>query len=358
MDDGDIRQQTHRYLSRHFGWLNRAVDCAAVQPFLPLMLIASWQVRVQTPITAHIDHCAACRADLRRLGKLRLSATELIQMSAALAGQADACQTLSSAAGQAIAAMARRPASGVVTTAEFVDGQDALSVHVVRPSGGWMSVRRRTAAGLAAAIVMMAVLLWMRMPQATALDVNQFYQSLTNVENISIRTVDNQHQTVLQQIWVSQPLGLRLFESNHRKVLCRTDVNRQIWQDALGQVTVLPSVAAAPEVLLPPWGLLPFRDITQLPPGYDWRRQESPDSAVHVYELSWVETLPDGRRLEKLWRGRLDRQTHLPRTIEWYERTIADQPYQLMQTMEIFYPDSQTVRQAVLDSGLGIGGDF
>lgn len=358
MDDCELKQQGYRYLSRHFGWLNRAVDCAAARPFLPLMLISSWQVRVQTPITAHIDHCHACRADVRRLAGLGLSDADLIQASKRLAGQMDACQTFSPAVQAVIEAIVDRSGSGVVTTSGFVEGQETLRVHTARPRGGWMSGRGRMAAGLAAAIVVMAALLWMRMPQATALDVNQFYQSLKRVENLSVRTVDSPHQTLLQQIWVSQPLGLRLFQSDNRKVLCRTDVNRQIWQDGQGQITVLPSVAAAPDVLLPPWGLLPFRDLALLSSGYDWRRQESPDSAVHVYELSWVETAADGRRLEKLWRGRLDRRTHLPLTIEWYERVSADQPYQLMLTMEVSYPDSQTVRQAVLDSGLGMNVDF
>jgi len=358
MDDCKLQEQTHRYLSRHFGWLNREADCTAAQPFLPLMLISAWDVRVQTPITAHLERCRACRADLRRLAGLGLSEADLMQAAKRLAGQTDAVQSLSPAAQAVVETIAVRSNSGVVTTAQFVEGQEVLQVRAVRPSGGWVSGRMRAAAGLAAAIVIMAALLWMRMPQATALDVNQFYQSLKRVENISVRTLDSPHQTLLQQIWVSQPLGLRLFLSEHRKVLCRTDVNRQIWQDDQGNITVVPSLAAVPEVLLPPWGLLPFGDITLLPPEYNWRRQESPDSDVHVYELSWVETLADGRRLEKLWRGHLDRHTHLPLTIEWYERWSDDRPYQLMLTMEISYPDSQAVRQAALDSGLGTGGDF
>jgi hypothetical protein len=64
-------------LSEHFRCLNEQVTCSRVKPFLPSLLLPAVQVRIPTPITVHLDHCAECAEDLAALRSLGLSPAQL-----------------------------------------------------------------------------------------------------------------------------------------------------------------------------------------------------------------------------------------------------------------------------------------
>ncbi len=64
-------------LSEHFHCLNEQVTCSRVKPFLPSLLLPTVQVRIPTPITVHVDHCAECAEDLEALRDLGLDPEQL-----------------------------------------------------------------------------------------------------------------------------------------------------------------------------------------------------------------------------------------------------------------------------------------
>ena len=82
--------------------IGREVSCHTVKPYLPLQADPVLAVRVQTPITAHIEHCRACSADVEMLGGLDLSQKQLYRLSRMFAEEPDAASYPCSEAEEAI----------------------------------------------------------------------------------------------------------------------------------------------------------------------------------------------------------------------------------------------------------------
>lgn len=353
----------HEHLAVHFRLLGQTTDCQAVKPFLPSLAMTSLPVCVQTPVTAHLEACRACRADYQTLRTLRLTDEQLLEASRFLAVESGEDTSLSVEAKRVLSAIRRRPPSGVTTCATFSEQDDthALQVAATIPAAARTAVHSRrsfrvAASGLAAAVVLTAALLMIPPMTVRALDMQHLYQSLADVQNLSIRTTTPDEDQPLQHIWISHSQGLQLFESPDKTVLY--DLNKKtmtVRDNVLATVSQRPAESASPDYLQLPWGLLPFRDITQLSKGYVWKQVDTESvGQIVVYELSWTETPAGGLSIDRKWVGHLDRQTHLPEKIEWYERFGGQPSYTLMMTMTITYPDTPTVLEAVQNAELGV----
>jgi len=68
---------TAAMLKLHFTYVGKDVTCATVRPFLPSLLDPALQIRIPTPITAHLDKCEQCKEGLERLQGLHLSPKQL-----------------------------------------------------------------------------------------------------------------------------------------------------------------------------------------------------------------------------------------------------------------------------------------
>jgi len=68
-------------LGLHFEYLDEYVTCAQVKPFLPALAAPSAQIRIPTPITVHVDHCAQCAQDVETIKNLKLDAGQLARLS-------------------------------------------------------------------------------------------------------------------------------------------------------------------------------------------------------------------------------------------------------------------------------------
>jgi hypothetical protein len=354
---------THEHLALHFRLLGQTTDCQTVKPFLPSLAMKSLPVCVQTPVTAHLEACRACRADYQTLRDLRLTDGQLLEASRFLAAESGDRTTLSGRAERVLSAIRRRPSSGVTTCATFgeLDDTNALQVAVTVP----VAVRtarhsrrslRVAASGLAAAVVLTAALLLIPPMTVQALDLQQFYHSLAEVQNLSIRTTTPDDDQPLQHIWISQAQGLRLYESPEKTVLFDQNTKTMTVRDnVLATVSQKPADSTSPDYLQLPWGLLPFRDIKQLPKGFLWKKIDMDLlGQLVVYELSWTETPAGGLSIDRKWVGHLDRQTHLPEKIEWYDRFSGQPSYTLMMTMTVTYPDTPTVLDAVQKARLDL----
>ncbi len=81
---------TTAILKLHFSFVGKHVNCADVRPFLPNLLVPTTQIRIPTPITAHIDNCDQCKEDSKKLQNLGLSQKQLITLSQLFADELDA----------------------------------------------------------------------------------------------------------------------------------------------------------------------------------------------------------------------------------------------------------------------------
>ena len=67
-------------LKLHFAYIGKPVTCETVRPFLPSLLEPALEVRIPTPITAHLDNCRRCSEDLETIQRLNQSENLRINM--------------------------------------------------------------------------------------------------------------------------------------------------------------------------------------------------------------------------------------------------------------------------------------
>ncbi|MBN2128081.1 MAG: hypothetical protein JW741_01235 [Sedimentisphaerales bacterium] len=83
-------------LQRHFEHVGDQLGCAQAKPLLPTVLLPSLRIRIPTPVTVHVDHCAECIGDLAVLKGLALDDEQLIRLSRlyedSIAGDSRTCQ--------------------------------------------------------------------------------------------------------------------------------------------------------------------------------------------------------------------------------------------------------------------------
>lgn len=68
-------------LELHFAYIGKRVTCETVKPFLPSLLDPALEIRIPTPITAHLDNCQQCSEDLETIRRLNLNRKQLCRLS-------------------------------------------------------------------------------------------------------------------------------------------------------------------------------------------------------------------------------------------------------------------------------------
>jgi hypothetical protein len=102
-------------LQLHFAYIGKYVTCETVRPFLPGMLDPAIEIRIPTPITAHLDNCRQCAEDLKAIQKLNLNSTQLYGLSQFFVKGLSRDTTECSEMAASMTAMAERADSEVVT---------------------------------------------------------------------------------------------------------------------------------------------------------------------------------------------------------------------------------------------------
>lgn len=72
-------------LKLHFAYIGKPVTCKTVRPFLPGLLDPALEIRIPTPITAHLDNCPQCAEELETIRSLNLNRKQLCRFSQFLA---------------------------------------------------------------------------------------------------------------------------------------------------------------------------------------------------------------------------------------------------------------------------------
>jgi hypothetical protein len=90
----------------HFAYIDKPVKCNAVRPFLPNLADPLLEIRVPTPITAHLDHCEACTGDMLTLRGLGLTHKQLCRLAQSFADETSVTAVDCSKARDAVASVA------------------------------------------------------------------------------------------------------------------------------------------------------------------------------------------------------------------------------------------------------------
>ncbi|MHC4193105.1 MAG: hypothetical protein ACYSP9_02880 [Planctomycetota bacterium] len=214
-------------------------------------------------------------------------------------------------------------------------------------------------AAAAAAIVLVALLLF-SVPVAKAVGLGQIYEALGRIKNVHFASFDIGSAQPSQQIWVSQTLSTTIFRTDAECVLWdignssrkSKDLNTGAVMTAELETKALVQID---KMMKAPWGLLPFDDLSKVPPDAKWQRVpnegiETTIPGTKVYDLAWTEKSASGSAVYRKWRGYVDAETRLPKRIEWWMQTEEGQ-YQLLTVKEVTYLSADQIRTVIKDAG-------
>ena len=355
-----------RNLEIHYELLNQWLSCGSIKPFLPLLLIPEMAVKHRTPVTAHIEKCPACQKDQKAISSLRLSSLKLMRVARYLAGGPMTETELSRHAGEVLSRIKDRNPSAILTRMclehannldqKWISDSVVVDVEYRRSKPvleRWLPQRRSIPAwissGIAAAILLIVLLTILPTQNVGAVDLAQIYANLESVQNVHIRMFDDSEE--LQNIWIAEGLQIRLIESEE-DVVFWDQPSERVFRKHQGAVEL---ISQGSEMELErPWGLLPFKHISDLPASHDWDYISDAvlegGLQVQIYELSWKVKRGNNTVIEKKWRGYLDIHSHLPYRAEWLDK-VDGEKYQTIMILDVSYPADAECLKAVEDYG-------
>jgi len=357
---------------------NKVVTCSQARPFLPSMADPLLQIRVPTPITAHIENCRACREELSALEESGLSHRQLCRLSRILAedprAQADIEEIR--AAFPPVERMIERPDSGIATRFTFRESADSapgeirsdVPIEVVVSGSRDESASRSQPAAIvklkkylgpavaAAAAVIIGLSLFLNGSTAKAVGIKRLYEAIKGADNIHVSRFIPSETEPVEEKWVSRSRGL--YMSRTEPVLVLWDIGNGLRKrkeavDGVTQVEPLTKDGSAQigQLIDGTLGITPFPSLSDLPQGHKWSRVT--DSALEeVYDLTWTE-MSNNRAEQVDWRCRyfVESGSGLPRKVTASRRSSADDEYVVQTDMIVEYLGRAEIETAVNKAG-------
>ncbi len=279
-------------LSLHFAWVNKVVTCRQARPFLPSMADPLLQIRVPTPITAHIENCRACREELSALEDSGLSHRQLCRLSRILAEDPGAQADIEEirAAFPPVARMIERPDSGIATrftfreSAESVPGDIRADVPIEvvvsgsrdgpagrRPSAAIVKLKKYLGPAVAAAAaVIIGLSFLLNGSTAKATGVKRLYEAIKGADNIHVSRFIPGATEPAEDKWVSRSQGIHMSRTEQGMVL--RDINNGLMKvkarlDDVAKVEHLTKNGSAQigQLMDGTLGITPFPEVADLP---------------------------------------------------------------------------------------------
>jgi hypothetical protein len=213
-----------------------------------------------------------------------------------------------------------------------------------------------------AAAVVLVVLVSVNAPVAKSVDLNQIYRALENIKNVCLTTFIPEQSEPTQERWISKALTVMMVRTESQWVLWDIKGKSKKSKDlSTGSITItepanniLAQVEKSTDV---PWGLLPFDDISRVPPDAGWQQAadetiETTVPGTEVYDLVWTtKGLAGSVIIHRKWRGYIDAETRLPSRIEWWERPAEQDEYTLSTVIKVTYPTVDEIGSVIKEAG-------
>jgi len=197
----------------------------------------------------------------------------------------------------------------------------------------------------AAVLIVAALLLFLNMPAAQAVTIDQIYKAIEKAKNVYISKFASDKTEPIEEKWISRPLNIYMAKTGKELVLwdIKTKVRKTKQLDTnLVETTLLSDdlITEAEKKITGSLGLMPFNNKSEMPPGVEWSKVKSKDvkditKGTEVYDLTWVERRYGGSSVFISWRVFTDLDTNLPWRIEWYQRLDTENEYTLVQIIKV-----------------------
>lgn len=267
----------------------------------------------------------------------------------------------------------------------FVALQTGLQIqqHGIRQ---WLATSTMAKPLAAAAVVLIAVSIFIITPDKDFDSVADFYRNLGRVENICVSTFEPGQTSPTQQVWTSQALKVRLFKTGigDQARFALLDLANKVQTTAyLSNVKTEPlteeKLHDLRQSMTPSFAMAPFFSAEDVPANAQWNRLTDPAVVANipgctVYELVWEQKSGPSRTQDRTqrtegggrpadsssadhpssvfrkWRVFVDAETHLPKRTESYIKTGSESEYRLEKFVVVTYPGKSDIREIVANN--------
>jgi len=209
----------------------------------------------------------------------------------------------------------------------------------------------------AAAVILIALALFLNIPTARAVSIEQIYKALEKATNVYIASFVPDKKEPIQEQWVSRTLMVQEIKTEKELVLWDSlNRVRKIKYSDGGLIETEPlSVemsTAIEKMIAGSLGLVPFTDLSLVPKDARWsrvtdRNLEVVAEGIEVYDLTWIEKSSDGSAVFKKWRFLVDPKTDLPQKVKFFRKLATDDEYNLLSTMSVEYLDYTQMQNVI-----------
>ncbi len=226
-----------------------------------------------------------------------------------------------------------------------------------------IAANRMTRPAAAAAVVLIAVSLFLSMPSGNADTVEEFYRTLGGVKNACAASFKPGQTDPFQQVWTSESLKVRLFKTGvgDRAHFALLDVDNKLQMTIyLETVQTEPLTAQKLADLEKSMALssvlAPFARARDVPERARWIQVNDPAilaviPGTKVYDLMWVQqVLTSEERPHRKWRVFVDANTHLPRRAEFYSKAESEDEFIFESFVIVTYPSEGEIRDIVANT--------
>lgn len=216
---------------------------------------------------------------------------------------------------------------------------------------------------VAAAIILMAAVLFQSIPTAKAVTLGKIYEAIEKIRNIHITTFTSSNKEPAQEFWISKTLNIYATKTANQCVLWDIGNRTKKTKQPGGSITDTARltddvIISIEEKISGASGLIPFNNISDVPQDAEWNRIDDKNikaaKDIEVYDLTWPKRASNGSVVFWKWRVFADSETSLPRKVEWYQKSVADSDYVLSSTMKVEYISESEIRKII--TGPVIGG--
>ena len=114
------------------------------------------------------------------------------------------------------------------------------------------------------------------------------------------------------------------------------------------------SVASVERKMSGSLGLMPFYDISEIPPGAEWHRVDNEilevAEEIQIYDMRWSKRNFGGSAEFKIWRVFADGNTSLPQKVELYKIFADDAEFVLETVTVVEYLDESEIQAVIRDA--------
>jgi hypothetical protein len=212
----------------------------------------------------------------------------------------------------------------------------------------------------AAAVILIAVVLFRNIPTARAVTLERIYEVIEKVKNVHIASFVPGKTRPTQERWVSRTANTYLLKTEKESVLW--DIGKGVRKSkqvdtAVTETVPLTAVSAADaeKKITGSLGLMPFYNMPEIPKDADWSRVAGKDleaaaKGIEVYDLTWTERAYDGSTVFNKWRVFADPKTNLPERTEFYQKSPADDEYIFISAMEVEYLSDSKMQEVIKEA--------